>query len=174
MTFRVTGFIIHKKDFREADRLFTVYTREMGKIQAMGQGTRKLESKLAGNLELLNHAVFTIAKGKAVDRIATVDAIDSHEDIKKNLEKLVVALHCLEIVDRAVKWEHPDPALYGLLGELLRELQQCPDRMRGTCAQNFKKRFSALQGFGSSDSGFAELLSGSLKSQEYFNFLVKN
>ncbi|MDO8572101.1 MAG: recombination protein O N-terminal domain-containing protein, partial [bacterium] len=73
MTFKATGYIIGKKYFREADRLYTIYTAEYGKIEAMAQGVRKLSSKLAGHLELFHKASFTIAKGKQIDRIATVD-----------------------------------------------------------------------------------------------------
>jgi DNA repair protein RecO (recombination protein O) len=199
MTFRATGFIVGKRDFRSYDRMFTIYSREFGKLQAMGQATRKLESKLSGNLELLNFAVFTIAKGKTVDRIATVDIKNSFESFKGNLEKLVVALHCIEVVDQLVKWEQPDVQLFELLDEFLATLSICPDGRRVLVGRAFLFKLffvlgylpsgalveqlsfkslediSLLKGAGFEKSlthCLREHIEKPLKSQEYFDFLA--
>src|SRR3990167_3422502 len=115
MTYKTQGIIIGKKDYRDTDRLFTLYTFEHGKIQAVAQGTRKIESKLAGSLELLNHCSFTFAKGKNLDRIATVDVHETFETIKGNLFSLSAALYGVDIFNQLIKWGMCDEALFLLL-----------------------------------------------------------
>ncbi len=115
MTYRVTGFILKKKDLREYDRLYTLYTSEFGKCEVMAQGTRKLASKLNGKLELLNHVSCIFAKGKSLDRIASVDMIASYQGMKENLDRLSVALYCMDVTDAATKVGVQDAALYMMM-----------------------------------------------------------
>ena len=147
MTFRTTGIIIGKKDFREYDRLFTIYTLERGKIQAMAQGSRKLASKLAGNLELLNYATFTIAQGKSIDRIATVDVKESFTTLKQSLEKLVVALHCFEVFDQCVKWDECDEVLFETLKDFLETVRDVPETSRVRTAKLFLLKLCLIMGY---------------------------
>lgn len=128
MTYKIQGIIIGKKDYRDVDRLFTFYTFERGKIQVLAQGTRKIESKLSGNLELLNYCMCTIAKGRMLDRIATVDMIDAFQPIKDTFNKLTTALYCFEIFNQLVKWEERDESLFVLLVDFLETLKKTERR----------------------------------------------
>lgn len=131
MTYKVQGIIIGKRDHRDADRHFVLYTFEQGKIPVLAKSARKIESKLSGNLELLNHALFTIGKGRALDRIATVDVMQNFQGIKENLYALSSALYCFEIFDLCVKWEQRDESLFLLLVDFLETLK----RTQRTAAQ---------------------------------------
>lgn len=196
MTTKVTGFIIGKKDFREADRLFTICTKEAGKIEAMAQGCRKLSSKLSGNLELLHHAVFTIAKGKQIDRIATVDVIETYETIKNNLDALTAALYACDLCDRVVKPGVCDAGVYDLFGELLSLCSQTQGRSAALAhlfiiklaehlgtqptAKGFEKAFPELAIEKTlpnlekvSRASIVSLLERPAPSQVFFDFLIK-
>ncbi len=63
MTYKVTGVILNKKNWGEYDRLFILYTLELGKLAVVGPSVRRVTSKLAGNLETFVLANFTLAKG---------------------------------------------------------------------------------------------------------------
>ncbi len=115
MTYDVEGIILEKKPFRENDRLFTLYTRERGKISVVGISTRKKESKLAGNLELFTKAYFTIAHGKAFDRIATVDPIVHRTVSESTWDSFIATTYGTNIMCSLVHWEEPSLELYTLL-----------------------------------------------------------
>ncbi len=147
MTYKVQGIIIGKKDHRDADRHFVLYTYEQGKIPVLAKSARKIESKLSGNLELLNHALFTIGKGRSLDRIATVDVLGNFQAIKNNLYALSSALYCLEIFDVLVKWEHRDESLFLLLVDFLETLKKTPrTSAQKTLAHLFILKLSYLLG----------------------------
>lgn len=115
MTYDVEGIILEKKPFRENDRLFTIYTRERGKIMAVGVSTRKKESKLAGNLELFTKAYFTIAHGKAFDRIATVDPLVHRPVLESTWDPFIAAVYGTSVVCDLVRGEESSVELYALL-----------------------------------------------------------
>ncbi|GEM_PF-637051 len=167
MTYKVEGIIVGKKDHRDADRHFVLYTLERGKISVLAKSARKIESKLAGNLELLNHAVFTIGKGRVLDRIATVDVKGNFQIIKENLTALSCALYCFEIFDSLVKWEERDEALFMLLVDFLETLKKTSrSSQQKTLTHLFVLKFSHLLGVYDERTGLDEvyrcLVEGSL------------
>lgn len=147
MTYKVQGIIIGKRDHRDADRHFVLYTFERGKIAVVAKSVRKIESKLSGNLELLNHALFTVGKGRSLDRIATVDVLGNFRVIKENLYALSSALYCFEIFDSCVKWEERDESLFLLLVDFLETLKRTSRiSAQKTVAHLFLLKFSYLLG----------------------------
>lgn len=122
MTFRTVGIIIAKRDGRDADRLYTIYTKEHGKIVALAKSAKKITSKLAGHLELFTYATFTIARGRVGDHIATVDVISDYMPSLGKSERLIAALYCLECTDQLIRNDHVDydifDLLHGFMGEM--------------------------------------------------------
>ena len=58
------GLIIKRKDFGEADRILTVLTDRFGKISVVAKGVRRITSRRAGNIELLNLVKLHLFKAK--------------------------------------------------------------------------------------------------------------
>lgn len=83
--YQTEGIILGKKDFGEADRMFSIYTKEFGMISVIAQGVRHLKSKLRYNLDIFVLGNFSLVRGRDIWRIT--DA----EEIKKinndNLDK---------------------------------------------------------------------------------------
>lgn len=126
MTSRVEGIIIDKKAFREADRIFTIYTKECGKLDALAQGCRKVSSKLNPHLELLNHARFTLAKGKTLDRIATVDTIATFPSIKSNLDTCACAIFFCDVLKKATHPDFPEKEVFDVVQRFFADLETLP------------------------------------------------
>ncbi len=52
-SFRVEAVVLRHTDYGEADRLLTLYTRQLGKTRALAKGARKIASRKAGILSRL-------------------------------------------------------------------------------------------------------------------------
>ncbi|MBI4096902.1 MAG: DNA repair protein RecO, partial [Candidatus Levybacteria bacterium] len=52
-TFRTEGIIIKRKNFGEADRILTVFTKEYGKLQVKAKGIRRIPSRRSAHVELV-------------------------------------------------------------------------------------------------------------------------
>ncbi|MCL0053004.1 DNA repair protein RecO [Dehalococcoidales bacterium] len=59
-TYQTEAIIIKKTKLGEADRILTLYTPHLGKIQVVAKGVRHPRSKMAGYLELLTHSLVSL------------------------------------------------------------------------------------------------------------------
>ncbi|MEA2113605.1 MAG: recombination protein O N-terminal domain-containing protein, partial [Patescibacteria group bacterium] len=69
MLYKTEGIIIGRRNLGDYDRLFTVYTKNFGKILIKGKSVRKNQSKLRGHLELFLRSHLMIAPGRGFDII---------------------------------------------------------------------------------------------------------
>lgn len=119
MTYSDTGIILKRRDFGEADRLYSIYTREHGKIEAIAQGARKIKSKLAAHLEPLTLGEFMFANGRRIERLIQARSQESFSVLKNNLPLLGQANFIADILDNLTKQGERDWRVFNLLQESL-------------------------------------------------------
>ena len=123
MQYNTHGIVLSRSDFREADRLYIVYTREFGKLELLARGSRKIGSKMAGHLEPCTLAEIMIGRGKNFDHLAGASIVESFDNIKNDFTKMSFLQYCFEVVDKVTGWETRDDRIYSLLLELLLSLE---------------------------------------------------
>lgn len=121
-TFKTTGIVIRRKNIGEADRILTIYTKDMGKLQVKAKGVRKITSKRASHIEPLNIAVMTLYKGEGMHVLTEVEATNSHNTIKSNLSRVGMAYHICELIDSLCPEGQEQPEIYDLLEQMLQDL----------------------------------------------------
>ena len=62
-THKTEGIIIKRRNYGEADRILTVFTKYNGKIQVKATGIRRIPSRRSAHVELLNYSVLNLYKG---------------------------------------------------------------------------------------------------------------
>lgn len=97
--FKTEGIIIKRRNVLEADRIITVFTREHGKLQIKARGVRRITSKRASHIELLNYAQLSLYKGSSLPILVEAQMIESFSDIKNDLNKIGFAYHICELID---------------------------------------------------------------------------
>jgi DNA repair protein RecO (recombination protein O) len=117
-TYLTQGLILKHQDYRETDRLITIYSREYGKITALARGSRKISSKLAGSLEPFILADLMIARGRHFDTIASLEVIKNFRLLKKSLGKIYLADYFSTVVSNSSKGRQRDPRIFELLQEV--------------------------------------------------------
>ncbi len=70
MDYRYQGIILGSQEVGEADRIYSVFTLEAGKIRVLGKGVRRLEARLAGFLEPLTWSEIFVSRGKGLGQIS--------------------------------------------------------------------------------------------------------
>lgn len=121
--YKTYGIILSRSDFREADRLYVVYTRDFGKLELLARGARKIESKLAAHLEPFTLTEIMIGRGKNFDHLAGAETVENFENIKTDFFKMNFLHYCFEVVNKVTEWEMRDDRIYNLLLELLLSLE---------------------------------------------------
>jgi DNA repair protein RecO (recombination protein O) len=109
---------------READRLITVLTPNLGKLPMTVRGARRITSRLGGHLDVFNHVHLTMAIGHQVDVVTGAESIESFGAIKSDLDRLATGLYLMELADALLPDASPHPGAYTLLLDALRALDR--------------------------------------------------
>lgn len=121
-TYTVQGIILKRKNVGEADRILTVFTREMGKMQVKAKGVRKIASKRASHIEPLNKTILTLYKGTGMPMLTEATAVQVFDEVKADLGKVGLAYHICELVDGLCPENQESSAIFSLLEDMLEKL----------------------------------------------------
>lgn len=119
MDYKYTGIILGKRDIGEADRIYSIYTLEAGKIQAKAIGVRKPGAKLAGALENFTLADISVVKKQGMGKITGSITENNFSGLKGNFDALALVFEAVKIFDQLVGLEEKDKKFFNLLLEYL-------------------------------------------------------
>ena len=122
--YQTEAIIIKKVKLGEADRILTLYTPHLGKLQGVAKSVRKPKSKLAGHLELLTHSQVSLARGRNIDTITGSQTINSFVPLKTDLWLSSCALYVIELVEQFAPEHMENYPLFQLLRDTLLRLCQ--------------------------------------------------
>ncbi len=136
MTYHATGIVLRREAWRESARLYTVYTREAGKLLAVGRGTRKILSKLAAHLEPYSAADLFLAKGRKLETVCGAMMTRSPEAFAGDPSRHAAAAFVADAVDHFVKFGERDERLWDLIDRFFAEcgfvpVEQIRERLGG-------------------------------------------
>ena len=127
-SFRVTAIVLRHADWGEADRLLTLFTREMGKLRAVAKGARKARSRKAGHLEPFTHVRLQLAKGRDLPIVTQAETVDAYIPLRDDLIKTGYAAYAAELLDRFTYEEETESSTpFRLLAETLGRISQESD-----------------------------------------------
>lgn len=124
--FKTEGIILKRRNFGEADRILTVFTPSKGKMSVLAKGVRRIKSRRAGNVELLNRAVMYLHQSKGMPILTEAQTLASFQKIKEDLTLSTYAYHLIELVDKLTAENQENRILYEHLVEVLKRLERKP------------------------------------------------
>jgi len=143
--YQTEAIIIKKIKLGEADRILTLYTPHLGKIQVVAKGVRRPRSKMAGHLELLTHSLVSLARGRNLDTVTGSQTINSFLPLKSDLELTSYGLYTLELVDQFTADSVENHPLFQLLLETMHHL--CLSSQNKLILRYFELRLLSLVGY---------------------------
>jgi len=129
---KYTAVILASRDIGEFDRLYILYTKEIGLVKAIGRGVRKQMAKLAGHLEPGTLSEVYIARSRGMGQITSAITIENFENIRKNFGKLDEMLKILGFFARGFAEEEKDEKIFDLLAEFLTRVELLPNSKSST------------------------------------------
>jgi DNA repair protein RecO (recombination protein O) len=99
-SFRVEAVVLRHTDYGEADRILSLYTRQLGKTRALVKGARKVTSRKAGHLEPFTHVKLQLAKGRDLLLITQADTIEPYLPLGEDLLLMGHASYVIELLER--------------------------------------------------------------------------
>ncbi len=122
-SFRVDAVVLRHSDYGEADRLLTLYTRQLGKTRVIAKGARKIASRKAGHIEPFTYARLQLAKGRDMLILTQAETVEAYQPLREDLILTSQASYVLELLDRfTYQDETENAALFRLLTDTLARL----------------------------------------------------
>lgn len=123
---KVEGIILKRRNLGEADRILTVFTLQKGKISVLAKGVRRISSRRAGNVELLNRVLLYLHPAKSFLILTEAESLDTFQKLKEDLTLSTYAFHIIELVDKLTAENQEDRILYEHLVNVLQRLSRNP------------------------------------------------
>ena len=142
---KLEAVVISHRDFGEADRFIRLFSRELGKIDAIAKGVRKAGSRKAAHLEPFTHVALVLARGQSAWIITQADMLTAFNAIRDDLRKTAQAAYVVELADRLTAQDQADSTVFRLVLETLRRLDKLADPFNALC--HYELQLLNLTGF---------------------------
>ena len=121
----INGIVLRAVDTKEADKILTVLTAELGKISVVAKGARSRRSRVTAATQLLAYSELVLTESNGWQILSEASTIALFDGVRKDITTLSLASYFAELVDAVTYADIPSQdilshflnALYAL-GEL--------------------------------------------------------
>lgn len=103
------------RNWGEADKMVTFFSRDLGKVAAAAYGCRRPRSALAGGMQVFSQLELQVSEGTNIDAIRQCEIVNAFRHLRENLEYMAYASFVAELVMAFCPERHPEPEVYDLL-----------------------------------------------------------
>jgi len=123
-SFKFKGFILGSREWREKDKLITIFTHDQGKIKVLAKGVRNLKSKRAGSLSTGTYikAICFKRQEDSLPILGDLEVMSQYLYKENNLRLITTILYLSEITDNLTPENQPEPKLFILFKKTLTEV----------------------------------------------------
>ncbi len=120
--YRTQGFVFGRQDRREADRIFSLFTQDFGKIEVTARAIRKIASKLKGGIDLFSFSTIEFVQGQKRNTLIDAVAVRSLPSLQEVPEKLVIASDAALILQSLLIGQESDQKLWQFVVDFFEKL----------------------------------------------------
>ena len=126
--YHTEGLILGSKNFGEAGRYYSIFTRDLGMIYASAQGVRKMSSKLRFVLQDFSYIKVDLVQGKDFWRVTSASKTNELGEVSKNKETFEIFYNIASLLKRLLAGVEPNELLFADLVSGLSLLEKIPAR----------------------------------------------
>ena len=98
--YHTQGFVLGSRNKGEANKMLTIYTREMGLVRAMVQGIRLGKSKLRFALQDYSYTNIDLVRGKDIWRVTSAKNISTFPFARFSKDSLLLIARVSSLLER--------------------------------------------------------------------------
>lgn len=98
MLLKTQGIILRHRNIGENDRILTIFTKDLGVIEASARGVKKLKSPLAGPTQVLCYSSFCLYQGKRGYTVDSAELICPFYELRLDAAKLSLAVYFCDLL----------------------------------------------------------------------------
>ena len=111
--------MLRGRQLGEADRIYTLFTTERGKLDAVAKGVRRPKSHFAGRLEFGNECEFGMHRGRTLDVIVSADIVRAPWARLVEPARFAAASAAAELVEAFCEPDLALPEIYELIAGMI-------------------------------------------------------
>lgn len=116
--------VLKSQDYKEDDKIITIFGEKTGKMRALVKGVKKSNSKLRGAVQGFSVTDLTFAKGKMLPIVIAGEAVKSFSGAAEDYSRMNYACILGEFVDKAMPEGEIDETIYKLLKKGIRIISE--------------------------------------------------
>jgi len=120
--YKTDAIIFKKEDRLEADRMFTVFSHDFGKLDIRAKAIRKINSKLRSGIDIFYLSKIEFIRGKNNKTLTDADALKNNNNIAQDLRKLKIAYKIAGVLDKFIRGQQEDKEIWNLLIDIFEKL----------------------------------------------------
>lgn len=109
------GLILREVHYKEADRILTVLTQDMGKMTVKARGALRKGSKTAAATQLLAFSELTMFERSGYWTVSEGSTIEEFKGLRRDITALALASYFAECVEALSDENNPDPLVLQLI-----------------------------------------------------------
>lgn len=96
---KVNGIVIAESNFGDSDKMLTILTPNLGKINCTAKGARRTKSQLLAATQVFTFGEYLLFKGGDTYTINSCETIEMFYNLRTDLDKLTYASHITKIIN---------------------------------------------------------------------------
>jgi DNA repair protein RecO len=110
--YHTEGIILGSKNFGEAGKYYSIFTRDLGMVYASAQGVRKMSSKLRFILQDYSYVKIDLVQGRDFWRVTSASKTNLLDQLSKNPETFAVFYNIANLLKRLLAGIEPNETLF--------------------------------------------------------------
>ena len=177
---KLTGIILKKQNYREADQIITFWSREAGKFRFLAKSVRLAKSKLSSQLLDLNLVEIEVAGRGSLPIVISATCQKSYKNLHQDLVKMGIAFYASELMMKMTADENPNEQAFNLIKDFLEKVDK-EQVEKYILIDEFALSLAVCLGFGTPKkveshfdvrSFMEDLMERNLKSETLLNQLI--
>ncbi len=145
-SFKTNAIVIHRADYRDNDRMLTLFSPEHGKISAICRGCKRPKSRLIAASELFCSGEYVFYSSREHVGVESCTVTDTFYPLRMDYDRLMHGIYLLNLCDAAIQPEEENPRLFLFLLKALAFLSYSEAEERSVTVI-FEMGFVSLLGF---------------------------
>lgn len=143
---KTEGIVLREIEYKDADKLLTVLTREHGKLTLRARGVKSGRSRSKAACQLLTYSEFTVSEKQGKYTITEAVAKEMFPELREDIELLYLASYFAQVTDAVAQEEDAVPELLSLLLNALYALAKLK-KPQPLVKAVFELRLACIAGF---------------------------
>ena len=112
---KTKGIVISANDYKDSDKIVTIFSADFGLINARVRGVKKDKAKLAFAVQPFAFVEFLLSAKNGFYTVINATSIDQFFDITTDFDNYIFMMACLEVCKKTVKENDIQQDLFLLL-----------------------------------------------------------